>query len=128
MFNWQDYDGSATQRTGPTIVGSWPSWWQLAPDCSYEVSCRAGQGGQPHVPQQQLLCTDWARAACDSGSKGQVPPARPRAGRAWCTLEAALPCPVFILPPHTPPVCVEPAERVECLGVPLAAGPGGGPR
>ncbi|KAL4433088.1 hypothetical protein ABPG77_006515 [Micractinium sp. CCAP 211/92] len=36
MFNWQDYDGSATQRTGPTIVGSWPSWWQLAPDCSYE--------------------------------------------------------------------------------------------
>ncbi|PRW44355.1 G8 domain-containing [Chlorella sorokiniana] len=36
MFNWLDYDGSSTQRTGPTIVGSWPNWWQIAPDCTYE--------------------------------------------------------------------------------------------
>ena len=41
MFNWLDYDGSSTQRTSPTIVGSWPTWWQLAPDCTYEVG-----GGQ----------------------------------------------------------------------------------
>lgn len=39
MFNWLDYDGSSTQRTGPTIVGSWPTWWQIAPDCTYEVCC-----------------------------------------------------------------------------------------
>lgn len=37
MFNWLDYDGSSTQRTSPAIVGSWPTWWQLAPDCTYEV-------------------------------------------------------------------------------------------
>lgn len=37
MFNWVDYDGTATQRKGPSIVGSWPAWWQLAPDCAFEV-------------------------------------------------------------------------------------------
>jgi hypothetical protein len=44
MFNWVDYDGSATQRSTPSIVGSWPSWWNLAPDCSYEVrsGCQLG--------------------------------------------------------------------------------------
>lgn len=47
MFNWLDYDGSATGRAGPSIVGSWPSWWQLAPDCTYEVGGRAaGPGGR----------------------------------------------------------------------------------
>ena len=43
MFNWLDFDGSSTQRTGPSIIGSFPSWWQLAPDCSYEV--RGGRAG-----------------------------------------------------------------------------------
>lgn len=45
MFNWLDYDGSATGRSGPSIVGAWPSWWQLAPDCAYEVG--GGLGGGP---------------------------------------------------------------------------------
>jgi hypothetical protein len=46
MFNWVDYDGSATLRSTPTIVGSWPSWWNLAPDCSYEVRSGCGLGGR----------------------------------------------------------------------------------
>lgn len=37
MFNWVDYDGSATQRSTPAIVGSWPSWWNLGAGCAYEV-------------------------------------------------------------------------------------------
>ena len=44
MFNWMDYDGSASQRTGPSIVGSWPTWWQLAPDCAFEVCVCVGGG------------------------------------------------------------------------------------
>lgn len=49
MFNWQDYDGSATQRTGPTIVGSSPSWWQLAPECVYEVGWGSRWEGLPRI-------------------------------------------------------------------------------
>ncbi|KAI3428632.1 hypothetical protein D9Q98_007455 [Chlorella vulgaris] len=36
MFNWLDYDGSATQRPTPSIVGSWPDWWNLDAGCTYE--------------------------------------------------------------------------------------------
>ena len=43
MFNWLDYDGTSTQRTSPTIVGSWPSWWQIAPDCTFEVGRDGGE-------------------------------------------------------------------------------------
>ncbi|KAG2483425.1 hypothetical protein HYH03_017681 [Edaphochlamys debaryana] len=33
-FNWIDHDGSATLRGRPSVVGSWPSWWRLGPECS----------------------------------------------------------------------------------------------
>lgn len=36
MFNFLDWDGSATLSTGPQIVGGWPTWWDLAPDCFYQ--------------------------------------------------------------------------------------------
>lgn len=35
-----DYDGSATQRPTPSIVGSWPDWWNLDAGCTYEVRLR----------------------------------------------------------------------------------------
>lgn len=30
-----DHDGSASLRGKPTLVCSWPTWWNLGPDCSY---------------------------------------------------------------------------------------------
>ena len=38
MFNWLDHDGTSVQRPRPSIVGSTPTWWQLAPDCTFEAS------------------------------------------------------------------------------------------
>ncbi|GIL62495.1 hypothetical protein Vafri_16705, partial [Volvox africanus] len=35
-FNWIDTDGTATLRGRPTLIGSWPSWWNLDSDCSYQ--------------------------------------------------------------------------------------------
>ncbi|GLC70469.1 hypothetical protein PLESTF_000985100 [Pleodorina starrii] len=35
-FNWIDTDGTATLRGRPTLVGSWPTWWNLGPDCTYQ--------------------------------------------------------------------------------------------
>jgi hypothetical protein len=29
FFNWIDYDGSATKRGRPTLLGGWPSWWKV---------------------------------------------------------------------------------------------------
>ncbi|KAI7839068.1 hypothetical protein COHA_007210 [Chlorella ohadii] len=57
MFNWLDYDGTSTQRTSPTIVGSWPSWWQIAPDCTFEVGRDGGEvaGGTSGTPG----CAPW---------------------------------------------------------------------
>lgn len=73
MFNWLDYDGSATQRTGPTIVGSWPAWWQLAPDCSYEVGCGAelsspGGGTAGAVQHVDNVYAPGARCTARSGT------------------------------------------------------------
>ncbi|KAG2427679.1 hypothetical protein HXX76_012328 [Chlamydomonas incerta] len=36
FFNWIDHDGSATLRGRPTLVASWPTWWNLGPDCSWQ--------------------------------------------------------------------------------------------
>lgn len=38
FFNWVDWDGSATLRGRPTVVGSYPSWWQLDGSCQTEPS------------------------------------------------------------------------------------------
>lgn len=32
-----DWDGSVTLSTGPQIVGGWPTWWNLASDCFFQV-------------------------------------------------------------------------------------------
>ncbi|KAL6754041.1 hypothetical protein V8C86DRAFT_399941 [Haematococcus lacustris] len=35
-FNWLDWDGTVTQRFRPTVIASWPRWWQLDDDCYYK--------------------------------------------------------------------------------------------
>ncbi|KXZ46641.1 hypothetical protein GPECTOR_42g852 [Gonium pectorale] len=35
-FNWIDHDGSATLRGKPSLVTSWPAWWNLGPDCAWQ--------------------------------------------------------------------------------------------
>ncbi|KAG1679774.1 hypothetical protein FOA52_012685 [Chlamydomonas sp. UWO 241] len=37
-FNWIDWDGSASRRGKPTIIGSWPLWWQLDSGCETDSS------------------------------------------------------------------------------------------
>lgn len=36
-FNFLDHDGTATWRPKPSMMLSYPGWWQVGPDCSYEV-------------------------------------------------------------------------------------------
>ena len=31
-----DYDGSASTRGVPTVIGSWPSWWHLGEECAFD--------------------------------------------------------------------------------------------
>ncbi|KAK9805518.1 hypothetical protein WJX72_002989 [[Myrmecia] bisecta] len=40
--NWLDTDGSAVQRPGAAIVGSWPEWWHLSSAyCNYQDAWNA---------------------------------------------------------------------------------------
>ncbi|KDD75714.1 hypothetical protein H632_c535p0, partial [Helicosporidium sp. ATCC 50920] len=41
MFNFLDFDGSATEQETPQIVGSWPEWWHLADDCFFQEVWRS---------------------------------------------------------------------------------------
>jgi hypothetical protein len=112
MFNWLDYDGSSTQRTRPTIVGSFPSWWHLGPDCSYEV--RAGGAGG--LGGLVLLAGVGGPAEGVEQGRQLVPP-RLLSSRIDTPLPAILfcACPLRL-----------PAAHVAHVGVPPAEGPGGG--
>jgi hypothetical protein len=70
MFNWLDYDGSSTQRTGPTIVGSFPSWWHLAPDCSYEA--RGGRAWLGVGGWGWREAANWGRAEGEQQASGRL--------------------------------------------------------
>ncbi|MEW5305209.1 MAG: hypothetical protein WDW36_007766 [Sanguina aurantia] len=37
-FNFIDFDGSATQRGRASIIGSYPTWWNLGSDCTAQSS------------------------------------------------------------------------------------------
>lgn len=121
-----DYDGSSSQRTGPTIAGAWPSWWQIADDCSYEVlqtellppalSC-----WHLHCRPLLLLCKAWhAASAGRSAMHGAA--TRFMACCACTVLHVACNCSLLPLPTpsasHTP----TPTPSPRCLRTPGTPG------